>query len=167
MNRKIASGCSYTPTLAFSDQPMKANSNAETAEVKDEESAHEHAVDARIERALSQFFRGQKGEYGDETYRVVSGSGKTYAVDLNGPDGYHCSCADPATFCKHILYIVVVERPGYLLECKHGHEWCPGIEAIPIDGVSIECDGQVLCFECFMDAPIDDERDISATEARA
>lgn len=145
----------------------QAKSHSQTDEDKSEESN----VDARIERAMSEFFSVEQGEYGDETYRIHSGSGSIYAVDLDGPDGYHCSCDDPAPFCKHLLYILVVERPGYLLECKHGNVRCPGVEAISFSDGEPECDGQLPCFDCFMEAHrailTGDERDRSATEASA
>lgn len=65
---------------------------------------------ARVARALTEFLYAEEGQYGDKTYRVHSGSGETYAVDLDSPDGLFCGCPDPADLCKHILYILLVER---------------------------------------------------------
>jgi hypothetical protein len=112
-----------------------------TTENADEEKAEEssgQAVDARLGRALSEFLYAEKGQYGDETYRIHSGSGETYAVDLNGPDGERfCSCPDTA-FCKHLLHVLLVESPQTLLEGEHGAENCPGGE-----GPSVGDGGQI------------------------
>ncbi|WP_248911034.1 hypothetical protein [Halocatena marina] len=124
-------------------------------------------VDARIGRALSEFLHAEKGEHGDETYRVHSGSGSTYAVDLDGPDGRFCSCADTAEFCKHILHVLLVETPETLMsdvtECEHGDEDCPGADAISIEDGEPESEGAFPCFPCFQKARRDSKERAGAT----
>lgn len=109
-------------------------------------------VDARVERALSEFLHAEKGQHGDETYRVHSGSGEVYPVDLDSPDGFFCGCPDPADVCKHIHHVLLFERPGFLLECEHGSERCPGAEAISFEEDEPMTEENHLCFECFKKA---------------
>lgn len=115
--------------------------------------SEESNVDARIERALSEFPHAEEGQHGDQTYRVHSGSGETYAVDLDDPDGERfCSCPDETQFCKHVLHVLLAEAPETLVECKHGSERCPGVEAVSFGDGEPECNERPPCFECFKNA---------------
>lgn len=149
---------------------MRANTNSTTTAEKGDVSNGQ--VDARVGRALSEFLHAEKGQHGDQTYRVHSGSGKTYAVDLDNPDGERfCSCPDETQFCKHILHVLLVETPETLVECKHGSERCPGVEAISVEEDEPTSEGNFPCFKCFMEAyrehkntESEEEEDTPATE---
>jgi hypothetical protein len=109
-------------------------------------------VSTRVTRALSDSLHAEKGQYGEQTYRVHSGSGAIYAVDLDGPDGKrYCSCPDTG-WCKHLLHVLVTETPETLLECEHGDPRCPGSAAISFEDGEPTCEGRLTCFDCFMEA---------------
>ncbi len=85
----------------------------EEFESEDENGEFDYDASTRADSALSGFLKVEKGEYSEAGYRVHSGSGETYAVDLQGPDGYFCQCEDRADVCKHIMR-VLLENPGRL-----------------------------------------------------
>lgn len=72
-------------------------------------------VDRRAERALTESIYAEEGEHSDgRTYRVHSGSGETYAVDLDASDGPFCQCKDRSDHCKHVLHVIFFEESGNL-----------------------------------------------------
>lgn len=148
VRNELAGTCSSTSDRASLERiPMSTTTtNAE----KSEESNGK--VDARVGRALSKFLHAEEGQHGDETYRVHSGSGEVYPVDLDSPDGFFCGCPDPADVCKHIHHVLLFERPGFLLECEHGSERCPGVDAISFEEDEPTSEGNFPCFKCFMEA---------------
>lgn len=72
-------------------------------------------VDRRAERSLTESIYAEEGEHSDgRTYRVHSGSGETYAVDLDASDGPFCQCKDRSDHCKHVLHVIFFEESGNL-----------------------------------------------------
>lgn len=74
----------------------------------------ETGVDRRVKRAITEFFHATPVNSTD--YRVESGSGSGYVVDLYDPDEPECGCPDHATFCKHVWFIFLFVQPAFLTD---------------------------------------------------
>lgn len=123
-------------------------------------------IDSRVENALSDSFHVEGGSR-EYAFRVHSGSGSTYAVDLNAPtdSGVFCSCDDPETWCKHLLYVMLNELGYEYIDslvvpmCKYDQPYCGGADSIVVeDGQYKMSDGApgFACHHCFTEVNSED-----------
>jgi hypothetical protein len=73
------------------------------------------ATSARVQRALSEFLHAERVDGNPALFRVASGSGARYEVDLSGKT-LRCQCddwMDRQVICKHILFVLLT-HPGEL-----------------------------------------------------